>query len=102
MHFFQFPNHYPECQALIYRLMSVNDRNGHDNIGIANIDFDSICVIQHTKIILSNIVLHGSTGGEVHNGVNGFLTSYATDFVRLSQQILLDKEHAGTTTELIR
>ena len=28
------------------------------------------------------------TGGELRNGVNGFLTSYATDSVRFSQQIL--------------
>ena len=41
------------------------------------------------------------TGGELRNGVNGFLTSYATDSVRFSQQIL-DKEHAGTTNVFIR
>ena len=40
-------------------------------------------------------------GGELRNGVNGFLTSYATDSVRFSQQIL-DKEHAGTTNVFIR
>ena len=28
------------------------------------------------------------TGGELRNGLNGFLTSYATDSVRFSQQIL--------------
>ena len=28
------------------------------------------------------------TGGELRNSVNGFLTSYATDSVRFSQQIL--------------
>ena len=38
-------------------------------------------------------------GGELRNGVNGFLTSYATDSVRFSQQIL-DKEHAGTPNVL--
>ena len=42
-----------------------------------------------------------STGGELRNGVNGFLTCYATDSVRFSQQIL-DKEHAGTTNVFIR
>ena len=41
------------------------------------------------------------TGGELRNGVNGFLTSYATDSVRFLQQIL-DKEHAGTTNVFIR
>ena len=41
------------------------------------------------------------TGGDLRNGVNGFLTSYATDSVRFSQQIL-DKEHAGTTNVFIR
>ena len=63
--------------------MRVNDGNGHDDIGIANIDFDSICITQDTEIIPTNIVLHGSTGGELRNGANGFLTSYATDSVRL-------------------
>ena len=28
------------------------------------------------------------TGGELRNGMNGFLMSYATDSVRLSQQIV--------------
>ena len=41
------------------------------------------------------------TGGELRNGVNGFLMSYATDSVRFSQQIL-DKEHAGATNVFIR
>ena len=41
------------------------------------------------------------TGGELRNGVNGFLTSYATDSVRFSQQIL-DKEQAGATNVFIR
>ena len=39
--------------------MRVNDRNGHDGIGITNIDFDSICIIQHTEMIPSNIGLQG-------------------------------------------
>ena len=42
-----------------------------------------------------------STGGELRNGMNGFLTSYATDSVQFSQQIL-DKEHAGTMNVFIR
>ena len=41
------------------------------------------------------------TGGELSNGVNGFLTSYATDSVRFSQQIL-DKEYVGSTNVFIR
>ena len=51
--------------------------------------------------LLSNVHISHSTGGELSNGVNGFLTSYATDSVRVLQQIL-DKEHAGRTNELIR
>ena len=46
-------------------------------------------------------IINSGTGGELRNGVNGFLTSYATDSVRFSQQIL-DKEHAGTTKVFIR
>ena len=41
------------------------------------------------------------TGGELRNGVDWFLTGYATDSVRFSQRIL-DKEHAGPTNEFIR
>ena len=41
------------------------------------------------------------TGGELRNGVNGALRSYATDSVRFSKQIL-DKEHAGMTNVFIR
>ena len=41
------------------------------------------------------------TGGDLRNGVNGFLTSYAADSVRFSQQIL-DKELAGTTNVFMR
>ena len=37
---------------------------------------------------LSDITMSIVTGGELRNGVNGFLTSYATDSVRFSQQIL--------------
>ena len=40
------------------------------------------------------------TGGDLRNGVNGFVTSYATDSARFSQQIL-DKEHAGATNVFI-
>ena len=35
-----------------------------------------------------NLFSPGYTGGELRNGMNGFLTSYATDSVRFSQQIL--------------
>ena len=37
---------------------------------------------------LMKYVTNSHTGGELRNGVNGFLTSYATDSVRFSQQIL--------------
>ena len=50
-------------------------------------------------LVISNDIL--ITGGELRNGVNGFLKSYATDSVQFSQQIL-DKKHAGPTNEFIR
>ena len=44
---------------------------------------------------------HNTSGGELRNGVNGFLTSYATDYVRFLQQIL-DKEYVVTSNVFIR
>ena len=43
---------------------------------------------RHKHLLRLRLCSTWFTGGELRNGVNGFLTSYATDSVRFSQQIL--------------
>ena len=55
-------------------------------------EFISSCTVQVSLAVLIKNIKYMNplklTGGELRNGVNGFLTSYATDSVRFSQQIL--------------